>query len=104
VSGSLNGAMLRYRRKEEAMSTYKGLQPGAPMGDNGEVWFTSQVAARIAASGASWVRLNFRLGPRFKDWTETTTLGFSALSRYDTIVSNALNNNLQVLGLLCNEA
>ena len=86
------------------MSTHKALQPGAPMGDNGEIFFTSQVAAQIAQSGASWVRLNFRLGPNFKDWTETQTFGFSALSRYDTIIDNALGNNLKVLGLLSNEA
>jgi len=82
----------------------KSLQAGAPMGDNGEIFFTNQVAAKIAESGASWVRLNFRLGPRFKDWTETTTFGFSALSRYDIIIDNALSNNLKVLGLLSNEA
>ena len=86
------------------MSTHKGLQPGAPMGDNGEIFFTSQVAAKIAQAGANWVRLNFRLGPNFKDWTETQTLGFSALSRYDTIIDNALGHNLKVLGLLSNEA
>ena len=86
------------------MSTNKGLQPGAPMGDNGEIFFTNPVAAKIAESGAGWVRLNFRLGPNFKDWTETTTFGFSALSRYDSIIDNAVTNNLKVLGLLSNEA
>jgi hypothetical protein len=82
----------------------QGLQPGAPMGDNGEIFFSNDVAARIAASEAGWVRLNFRLGPNFSDWTDTSSFGFSALSCYDTIVDNALNNNLQVLGLLSNEA
>lgn len=74
------------------------------MGDNGKIYFTDDVAARIAASGTAWVRLNFRLGPNFKDWTETTSFGFSALSCYDAIVNSALNHNLKVLGLLCNEA
>ena len=82
----------------------QGLQPGAPMGDNGEIFFTNAVAAKIAEAGAGWVRLNFRLGPNFSDWTDTTNLSFSALSRYDTIIDNALNNDLQVLGLLSNEA
>lgn len=86
------------------MATPQGLQPGAPMGNNGEISFTNDVAAKIAQSHAGWVRLNFRLGPNFTDWTETTTLGFSALSRYDTIIANARNNNLKVLGLLSNEA
>ncbi len=86
------------------MTTQKGLQPGAPMGNNGEIFFTNQVAAKIAQAGASWVRLNFRLGPNFQNWTDTTTFGFSALSRYDSIIDNALSNNLKVLGLLSNEA
>ena len=63
----------------------QGLQPGAPMGDNGEIFFSNEVAARIAASEAGWVRLNFRLGPNFSDWTSTSNLRFSALSRYDII-------------------
>ncbi len=82
----------------------QGLQSGAPVGNNGEIYFTDEAAAKIAQSGAGWVRLNFRLGPNFKDWTDTATLGFSALSRYDTIIDNALNNRLKVLGLLSNEA
>lgn len=86
------------------MGTRQGLQPGAPMGDRGEIYFTSDVAAKIAGSGAAWVRLNFRLGPNFKDWTETETFGHSAVSRYDAIVDAALDHGLQILGLLCNEA
>jgi len=74
------------------------------MGDNGEIFFTDQVAASIAASHAGWVRLNFRLGPNFSDWSDTSSFGFSALSRYDSIVDHALNHSLQVLGLLSNEA
>jgi hypothetical protein len=86
------------------MQTRQGLQPGAPMGDNGDIYFNDDIAARIAASGTAWVRLNFRLGPNFKDWTEAETFGFSAMSCYDTIVNCALDHNLRVLGLLCNEA
>src|SRR3990172_4002396 len=82
----------------------QGLQPGAPMWNNGEILFTDAVAAKIAASGAGWVRLNFRLGPNFANWTDTNAFGYSALSRYDTIIDHALNNNLKVLGLLSNEA
>jgi hypothetical protein len=82
----------------------QGLQSGAPMWNNGEILFTDAVAAKIAASGAGWVRLNFRLGPNFANWTDTSAFGYSALSRYDAIIDNALNNNLKVLGLLSNEA
>jgi len=74
------------------------------MGDNGEIFFTDEVAAKVAESHAGWVRLNFRLGPNFSDWTDTSRFGFSALSRYDTIIDYAFNNNLKVLGLLSNEA
>ena len=74
------------------------------MGDQGQIYFTDAVAAKIAESGAGWVRINFRLGPYFQNWTEATTFGFSALSRYDTIIDSARRFNLQVLGLLSNES
>jgi hypothetical protein len=86
------------------MNTRQGLQPGAPMDNDGNILFTDEVAAKIAASGVGWVRLNFRLGPRLRDWKDSVTLGFSALSRYETIVDTALKHNLKILGLLCNEA
>jgi hypothetical protein len=82
----------------------QGLQAGAPMNDNAEILFSDDVAGHIADSGASWVRINFRLGSRFKDWTETKSFGFSALSRYETIIASARKRQLKVLGLLCNEA
>jgi hypothetical protein len=40
----------------------------------------------------------------FQDWTETTTFGEPALSRYDVVVDTARRHGLQVLGLLSNEA
>lgn len=81
----------------------QGLQPGAPIGDNAEIFFSDQVAAKIKEAGAGWVRLNFRLGG-FDNWTETDSFGFSALELYDEVIANATNNNLKVLGLLSNEA
>ena len=102
--GQRGYAYARYLADPSSVTlTTKGLQAGAPMGDNGEIFFTDPVAAKIAESGAVWVRINFRLGPRFRDWTETTTLGFSALSRYDVIIDSAIRNGLRVLGLLSNE-
>ena len=81
----------------------QGLQFGAVIDDAGNVLFTDAVAKLIAKAGAGWVRINFRLNG-FQDWTETTTFGYSATSLYEQVVANALNSNLQVLGLLSNEA
>jgi hypothetical protein len=55
-------------------------------------------------AGAGWVRINFRLGSCFTDWTSPGCNGKTALATYDQVVQNALNNNLRVLGLLSNES
>jgi hypothetical protein len=81
----------------------QGLQFGGVIDDAGNVLFTDAVAKLIAQAGAGWVRINFRLNG-FQDWAETTTFGYSATSLYEQVVANALQNNLQVLGLLSNEA
>lgn len=81
----------------------QGLQPGWVIDNNGHLLFTNEIAKTIAETKAGWVRINFRLGG-FQDWTETTTFGYSALSLYDQVVANALNNNLKILGLLSNES
>ncbi|MBI1800295.1 MAG: hypothetical protein HYR71_01545 [Chloroflexi bacterium] len=81
----------------------QGLQAGQPIGDNGEIFFTDTVASQIASAGAGWVRINFRLGAHFPDWT-TPVSATTALSLYDSIVTTALNHNLKVLGLLSNES
>jgi hypothetical protein len=83
----------------------QGLQYGAVIDDTGNILFTDEAAAKIAASGAGWIRINFRLGNGyFLDWTDTTQHGYSALSRFDTIVTTARNHNLKILGELSNEA
>jgi len=81
----------------------QGVQDGWVIDDQGNVLFTNADATLMAQTGAGWVRINFRLG-RFKDWTETATFGYSALSRYDQVVVNARANGLKVLGLLSNES
>jgi len=81
----------------------QGLQDGWAIDDAGNVLFTDAVAAKVAEAGAGWVRINFRLDG-FQDWTETTIFGYSAISLYEQVVANALNNNLKVLGLLSNES
>ncbi len=81
----------------------QGNQYGAVIDDAGRILFTDAVAGKLAESGAGWVHINFRLG-RFPNWTDTSTFGRSALSVYDQVIATARNHNLQVLGLLSNEA
>jgi hypothetical protein len=75
----------------------QGNQYGAVIDDAGRILFTDPVASKLAESGAGWVHINFRLGG-FPNWTQ------SALSVYDQVIATARNHNLQVLGLLSNEA
>jgi hypothetical protein len=99
-------ATLLAPRPANALTTgNQGLQYGAVIDNAGNILFTDTVAAQIAASGAGWIRINFRLGNGyFLDWTDTSKHGYSALSRYDTIVATARNHHLNILGELSNEA
>jgi len=83
----------------------QGLQYGAAIDNTGNILLTDEALDKLAASGAGWLRINFRLGNGyFLDWTDTTAHGYSALSRYDVIVDHARARGLQVLGELSNEA
>lgn len=53
---------------------------------------------------AGWVRLNFRLGAHYHDWTTPDISGKSALDQYDVVVNACLSKGLGILGLVCNEA
>jgi hypothetical protein len=74
-----------------------GIQGGWAIDDAGNILLTDDVADRMAASGAGWVRLNFRLGPYPSD-----TPAFYAA--YDQIVDRLRARGLQVVGLLSNES
>src|SRR5690349_4590028 len=88
-----------------AASGTQGLQYGAVINDQGTILLTDEALDKLAASGAGWLRINFRLGTGyFLDWTDTTAHGYSALSVYDTIVSHARSRGLKILGELSNEA
>ena len=83
----------------------QGLQYGAVIDDNGNILLTDEAVVKIVASGAGWLRINFRLGNGyFLDWTDTTAHGYAALDRYDVIVNMARSRGLKVLGELSNEA
>jgi len=53
---------------------------------------------------AGWVRLNFRLGAHYHDWTTPDSRGKSALDQYDVVVNACLAKGLHILGLIGNEA
>jgi hypothetical protein len=74
-----------------------GNQFGWPIDDSGNILITDAAADRMKATGAGWVRLNFRLGP----WSSDTAAFYSA---YDTIVNRLRARGLQVVGLMSNES
>src|SRR5256885_15305414 len=74
-----------------------GTQAGQPLGDDGSIFITPEVADRLADSGAGWVRLNLRLGPHADD-----TAAFYA--DYDAIVDRLRARGLQIVGLMSNES
>ena len=83
----------------------QGLQFGAVIDDRGNILLTDEALDKIVATGAGWIRINFRLGNGyFLDWTDTTAHGYSALQRYDDIINRARARGLKVLGELSNEA
>jgi hypothetical protein len=88
----------------ESSQGNQGLQDGWAIDDECRVLFSAGVAAKMREAGAGWVRINFRLGSS-ENWTETDTCsGSSALDLYDQVVQNALDNGLEVVGLLSNES
>jgi hypothetical protein len=98
----------------------QGLQDGWAIDNNGSTagWhLLIDEFGFMQEAGAGWVRINFRLGDCFRDWTtlvtqsdvnsgrcDPSTLGKRAQDQYDTVVSSALARNLKVLGLLSNES
>jgi hypothetical protein len=85
----------------------QGLQDGWAVGDQGQTaggQLLSDLLGSIQTAGAGWVRVNFRLGACFSDWTSIGCNGHSAIQTYDQVVTNVQAKNLKVLGLLTSEA
>ena len=85
----------------------QGIQGGWPVDNSGNVVFSKSVLVTLPLmqeAGAGWVRINFRLGECFSNWTSTGCNGKTALATYDQVVDAARSRGLQVLGLLSNEA
>ncbi len=90
----------------------QGIEFGAVIDDQCNRLLTAEVLDQVVATGAGWIKINFRLGG-FSNWTEETRLcpdetgnfiATSALDLYDRIVEDALAKQLKVYGLLSNEA
>jgi hypothetical protein len=103
----LTGLCLLQPLRVEAAQGHQGLQGGWAISDSGQVGFAhglSDGLPLIQSAGAGWVRINFRLGQCFTDWNSIGCNNQTALQVYDLVVTNARAANLQVLGLLSNEA
>lgn len=85
----------------------QGLQGGWAINDNGGLTFPHALQNQlplIASAGAGWVRINFRLGSCYSNWTAAGCNGSTALEQYDILVNDARSRGLRVLGLLSNES
>lgn len=91
----------------EAAQGNQGLQGGWAISDSGQVGFAHGLSDElpvIQSAGAGWVRINFRLGQCYANWTSVGCDGRTALQAYDEVVGNVRQSNLTILGLLSNEA
>jgi len=84
-----------------------GVDGGWAINDAGEYDFPYSLYRKIplmVQMNAGWIRLNFRLGAHYQDWTTSDSRGKSALDQYDVVVNACLAKGLHILGLICNEA
>src|ERR1051326_6734166 len=89
-----------------AAQSNQGLQDGWAVGDQGQTTGGQLLADELGYMqqvGAGWVRVNFRLGQCFTNWTSTGCNGLTALQTYDKVLANVQAKNLKVLGLLSSE-
>lgn len=88
----------------------QGLQDGWAIGDQGQITggqLLSDELGFMQSAGAGWVRINFRLGQCFTDWSPQSVCrytGQTALQAYDQVLAKVQANNLKVLGLLTAES
>jgi hypothetical protein len=64
----------------------QGLSGGWAIDDNGAVVFPHSLDRQLGLmqnAGAGWVRINFRLGSCYADWTSIGCNGTTALQQYD---------------------
>jgi hypothetical protein len=106
VAFALALALLAQPAPARADLEHQGLQGGWAVDDLGNRNFTSSLSLQMSTlheAEAGWLRLNFRLGKCFADWTSVGCNGRTALQIYDEVVDGALDRGFRVLGLLSNE-
>ena len=104
---ALLGVLLSMLPTAEAAQGTQGLQDGWAVGDQGQVTggqLLSDEVGSMQQAGAGWVRVNFRLGQCFPNWTAVGCNGRTALQTYDQVLATVQAKNLKVLGLLSSEA
>jgi hypothetical protein len=85
----------------------QGLQGGWVINDGGGVNFPHALQNQLALmqeAAAGWVRMGFRLGSCYSDWTSNGCNGVTALQQYDQVVSTAQSLGLKIIGLINNES
>ena len=85
----------------------QGLQGGWVISDQGNINFLHSLQSQLPAiqeAGAGWVRIGFRLGGCYKDWTNVGCNGTTALQQYDLVINDAQSRGLKILGLINNES
>ncbi|HJW28905.1 MAG TPA: hypothetical protein VJ508_06595, partial [Saprospiraceae bacterium] len=85
----------------------QGLQGGWVISDHGDINFPHSLQSQLPAiqeAGAGWVRVGFRLGKCYSDWTNVGCNGTTALQQYDLVINDALSRGLKILGLINNES
>jgi hypothetical protein len=88
----------------------QGIQGGWAVDDSGNATFYHSLTSQYGYmhdAGAGWVRINFRLGACFQDWTSTRgncRRDKTALQVYTEVVQQAQSGGLKVMGLLSNES
>ncbi|QQE12512.1 hypothetical protein JD969_03305 [Planctomycetota bacterium] len=78
-------------------ATFHGVNAGAPIWET-NIRLNKQKIEEIASSGTRAIRVNFRLDHGYEQWDE------ELLKQYDYIINTARAADLQILGLMCNEA
>jgi hypothetical protein len=85
----------------------QGLQGGWAVDDLGNLNFTSSLSLHtptLHEAEAGWLRINFRLGRCFTDWTTVGCNGRTAVQVYGEVIAHAQEHGFRVLALLSNEA
>jgi hypothetical protein len=103
----LLGVLISLLPSAEAAQGPQGLQDGWAVGDQGQITggqLLSDEVGYMQQAGAGWVRVNFRLGQCFANWTAVGCNGQTALETYDQVLANLQAKNLKVLGLPSSEA